>query len=118
MSFPGIENLQSADELEAALRRIGDERYHNRHPFHRLLHGGRLSRGSAYVVNQDTVTSARFEPRRPVMRSAGEWGWNENPFRGTKHLSGLKVLMILLNNYDARSSNNEIFIVGGRRSGR
>ena len=26
------------DGLEAALRRIGAERYHNLHPFHRLLH--------------------------------------------------------------------------------
>lgn len=30
----------SPDELEAALRAIGAERYHNRHPFHRLLHSG------------------------------------------------------------------------------
>ena len=43
MIFPGIENLQSGEALEAALRRIGDERYHNRHPFHKLLHGGRLT---------------------------------------------------------------------------
>ena len=28
--------------LEAELRRIGAERYHDKHPFHRLLHGGEL----------------------------------------------------------------------------
>ncbi len=28
------------DALEAALRRIGEARYHSRHPFHRRLHGG------------------------------------------------------------------------------
>ncbi len=32
----------SADELERRLRAIGAERYHDRHPFHKLLHGGRL----------------------------------------------------------------------------
>jgi coenzyme PQQ biosynthesis protein C len=30
----------SPTELEAALRAIGAERYHNRHPFHRMLHSG------------------------------------------------------------------------------
>lgn len=32
--------LMSPDELEAALRGVGAERYHNLHPFHRRLHGG------------------------------------------------------------------------------
>ena len=42
------------DELEAALRRIGAERYHSNHPFHKLLHGGRLSRGQvqAWALNR------------------------------------------------------------------
>ncbi|WP_068087622.1 pyrroloquinoline-quinone synthase PqqC [Novosphingobium rosa] len=35
--------LLSAEELEAALRQIGAERYHIHHPFHRLLHDGKLS---------------------------------------------------------------------------
>jgi pyrroloquinoline-quinone synthase len=54
VSFPGIVALQNGAELEAALRRIGDERYHNRHPFHRLLHGGRLTRGQvqAWALNR------------------------------------------------------------------
>ncbi|MGH7002080.1 MAG: pyrroloquinoline-quinone synthase PqqC [Stellaceae bacterium] len=42
------------DELETALRAIGAERYHNRHPFHRLLHGGKLTRGQvqAWALNR------------------------------------------------------------------
>src|ERR1700688_4127096 len=44
----------TSDEVEAALRAIGAERYHNRHPFHRLLHGGRLTRGQvqAWALNR------------------------------------------------------------------
>ena len=72
----------------------------------------RLSRGSDFVLGNGMVTGARFEPQRPEMKSGGTWSWDDNPFRDTQHLSGLKVLMILLNNYDARSLNNEIFIVG------
>jgi pyrroloquinoline-quinone synthase len=44
----------SPDGLEAALRAIGAERYHNLHPFHRLLHGGALTRGQvqAWALNR------------------------------------------------------------------
>jgi pyrroloquinoline-quinone synthase len=46
--------LLSPDGLEAELRRIGRERYHDLHPFHRLLHGGKLQRGQvqAWVLNR------------------------------------------------------------------
>ncbi|MFO1048570.1 MAG: pyrroloquinoline-quinone synthase PqqC [Geminicoccaceae bacterium] len=46
--------LDSADALEAALREIGAERYHILHPFHRLLHTGKLSRGQvqAWALNR------------------------------------------------------------------
>lgn len=45
---------ESRDAFEARLRRIGDERYHDRHPFHGLLHGGRCTPDQvrAWVVNR------------------------------------------------------------------
>jgi pyrroloquinoline-quinone synthase len=48
------------EELEAALRQIGAERYHNLHPFHRLLHGGRLAKGQvqAWALNRYCYQSA------------------------------------------------------------
>ena len=44
----------SPDELEARLHQIGAERYHDKHPFHRLLHGGAANRGQvqAWVLNR------------------------------------------------------------------
>lgn len=41
-------------ELEAELRRIGAERYHSLHPFHALLHGGRLNKSQvqAWALNR------------------------------------------------------------------
>jgi coenzyme PQQ biosynthesis protein C len=41
-------------ELEVALRAIGARRYHNLHPFHRLLHGGQLDRDQvrAWALNR------------------------------------------------------------------
>ncbi len=46
--------LLSADELEARLRDIGARRYHNLHPFHRMLHGGKCSKGQvqAWALNR------------------------------------------------------------------
>ena len=40
--------------LEARLRAIGAERYHHRHPFHQLMHEGKLSRGQlqAWALNR------------------------------------------------------------------
>lgn len=50
---PLVEPL-SPDALEAALRAIGAARYHDLHPFHDLLHGGRLSKGQvqAWALNR------------------------------------------------------------------
>ena len=58
-SFPtpatgASERLLTPDELEAALREIGEKRYHNLHPFHRLLHDGKLNKDQvrAWALNR------------------------------------------------------------------
>ena len=47
-------NLLTADELEARLRDIGARRYHRLHPFHKLLHGGKCTKGQvqAWALNR------------------------------------------------------------------
>lgn len=47
-------SLLSPSELEAALRAIGAARYHNLHPFHKLLHAGKLDRRQvqAWALNR------------------------------------------------------------------
>ena len=47
-------SVMSESELEAALRSIGAERYHNLHPFHRRLHGGKcsLAEVQAWALNR------------------------------------------------------------------
>lgn len=46
--------LPTRDEFEARLRRIGEERYHDKHPFHTLLHGGGCTptQVRAWVLNR------------------------------------------------------------------
>lgn len=67
--------LDSADALEARLFEIGATRYHNLHPFHNLLHGGKLNKGQvqAWALNRyyyqtsiplkDAVVISRFRDR-------------------------------------------------------
>ena len=64
-----------AEDLEATLRHIGATRYHNLHPFHRLLHGGKLDKGQvqAWALNRyyyqstiplkDAMVISRFRDR-------------------------------------------------------
>jgi pyrroloquinoline-quinone synthase len=59
MAIPSLVAIQdlpvlSADELEARLRQVGAEQYHHQHPFHVMMHDGRLSRGQlqAWALNR------------------------------------------------------------------
>ena len=46
--------LLSMEQLRATLRQVGEERYHHQHPFHLLMHEGKLSRGQlqAWALNR------------------------------------------------------------------
>jgi pyrroloquinoline-quinone synthase len=69
------EALTSAEAMERRLRHIGATRYHSLHPFHHLLHGGKLTLGQvqAWAVNRyyyqssipikDAVVLSRFRDR-------------------------------------------------------
>jgi coenzyme PQQ biosynthesis protein C len=47
-------SLLSSEEFASLLEKIGAERYHHQHPFHLLMHEGRLSRGQlqAWALNR------------------------------------------------------------------
>jgi len=73
---------------------------------------------------------ARFELDDPTVKKLFEehsWAWDENPFVGSRELNGLKIVVMLLSNWDtkdrrdvARGSNTAIFEHrhGGRREAR
>lgn len=52
--------------------------------------------------------NVRFKRRHYGFKDAGLWSWEKNPFVGTRELDGLKVLMVLLNNWDLKYSNNKV----------
>ena len=73
--------MQTPGELEAALRRIGAERYHIHHPFHRALHDGKLNRGQVqawalnrfYYQSQIPIKDATLLARLPDVEDRREW---------------------------------------------
>ncbi len=75
------EPLLSPEELADALRAIGAERYHIHHPFHRLLHAGKLTRGQvqAWALNRYyyqasiPVKDATLLARLPTPDLRREW---------------------------------------------
>ena len=48
------DNLWSPEQFEAAIRAVGAERYHDKHPFHKMLHGGKATKGQvqAWALNR------------------------------------------------------------------
>jgi hypothetical protein len=78
-----------------------------------------LTRARASVGADGTFVGGRFELEDRSVRlffDEHSWAWNDNPFVGTKQLDGLKIVMMLLSNWDskdrrdvARGSNTAIF---------
>ena len=54
MTTAAASELLTAAELAARLRAVSEERYHHRHPFHLLMHEGKLTRGQlqAWALNR------------------------------------------------------------------
>jgi coenzyme PQQ biosynthesis protein C len=54
MTYALHEDLLTAQELKERLLEVGRERYHHRHPFHLLMHEGKLTRGQlqAWALNR------------------------------------------------------------------
>ena len=78
-----------------------------------------LQRARTCIDDQGRFREARFELDDPDVRKLFEehsWAWNDNPFVGTRELHGLKIVVMLLSNWDtkdrrdvARGSNTAIF---------
>ncbi|PBC06973.1 pyrroloquinoline-quinone synthase PqqC [Mesorhizobium sp. WSM3859] len=57
----------SKSELEAVLRQVGDERYHNRHPFHHRMTAGALSKAEMQAWALNRYCYQAVIPRKDAM---------------------------------------------------
>ncbi|MFT8807902.1 pyrroloquinoline-quinone synthase PqqC [Gluconobacter sp.] len=88
--------LLTPDQLEARLRQIGAERYHNRHPFHRKLHDGRLDKAQvqAWALNRYyyqariPAKDATLLARLPTAELRREWRRRIEDHDGTEPGTG------------------------------
>jgi hypothetical protein len=60
------------------------------------------------IPGKGTFEDARLEARPANDDRVGEWKWEGNPFDGTRQFQGLKIMMLFLENWDIKDSNNEI----------
>lgn len=68
-----------------------------------------LGRAKKFIGADGSFTNGMFEKRpEDIARRAINWDWDSNPFKGSKELSGLAILNALLNNWDAKNTNNNV----------
>ncbi len=68
-----------------------------------------LKRAKAFVARDGSFRSARFklhDHKTLASVDGTAWSWNDNPFAGTPQLSGLKILMMLTSNWDAKDARD------------
>ena len=69
------------------------------------------------IEGKGTFQNARFEARPKGVKRLDIWQWDHNPFVGTQELQGLKIMMLLLDNWDIKDSNNRILRVRNEQTG-
>src|SRR5215211_5043503 len=71
----------------------------------------------AKIEGKGEFENVRLEARPASVKRAGNWMWENNPFQDTPEFRGLKILMIMINNWDMKDDNNEILATRGDTTG-
>ena len=67
---------------------------------------GPLARAATVIQPDGRFQGARFEKRPAgLVEADGRWSLADNPFQGTKELSGLKLLAAMLHHWDIKDEN-------------
>jgi hypothetical protein len=69
------------------------------------------------IEGKGEFDNVRLEARPREVKRSGEWKWESNPFSGTPQFQGLKIMMLLINNWDIKDSNNEVLLPRENREG-
>ena len=71
-----------------------------------------LKRGRDQIGPGGFLHAARLKRHLEDQKKIESWKWRDDPFSGTRELNGLKVMMALINNWDLKDENNELY--GGK----
>ena len=71
-----------------------------------------LRRGGA-LSHRTQLKDLRLKRHNEGEHEIADWGWDDNPFVGTKELNGLKIMMELICNVDLKSPNQHVYDING-----
>jgi hypothetical protein len=69
------------------------------------------------IEGKGEFDNVRLEARPANVKRAGNWMWENNPFQDKPEFRGLKILMVMINNWDMKDDNNEILATRGDTTG-
>jgi hypothetical protein len=88
-----------------------------------FVHEGRiegatgLKRARDFLKPDGSFVAARFRRRDPAVAEGEGWAFAKNPFVGRQELSGLIILMALINNWDTEEAKNQETVTVKTRDG-
>jgi hypothetical protein len=62
------------------------------------------------IEGKGSFDNVRLEARPKDIKRESEWSWTDNPFQGSREFQGLKIMMLLINNWDMKDSNNKVLL--------
>ena len=69
------------------------------------------------IEGKGDFENVRLEARPDDVKRTGNWMWENNPFKDKPEFRGLKILMVMINNWDMKDDNNEILAHKGDTTG-
>ena len=73
-----------------------------------------LKRGGNQIGPGGSMHAVRLKRHLEDQKKIGNWKWRDDALAGTRELNGLKVMMALINNWDLKDENNEVY---GKKDG-
>ena len=65
------------------------------------------------IVGKGKFKNVKLEARPKKVKRTGFWLWDNNPFLGKPEFQALKIMMVLINNWDMKDDNNAILATKG-----
>jgi hypothetical protein len=69
------------------------------------------------IEGKGEFENVRLEARPKGVDRVGNWMWENNPFQDTPEFRGLKIFMVMINNWDMKDDNNEILATRNATTG-
>ena len=69
------------------------------------------------IGEKGILENVRLEARPKNVKRIGNWKWSDNPFMDKPEFRGLKIMMLMINNWDMKDENNQILATRNESTG-